>query len=62
MSTNQAQAWLDARVRELVRDRAIDPQRNPDVLDELIDRAIDEYEDLTVVGRVTPIVDRKSVV
>lgn len=60
MSTNQAQAWLDARVRELVRDRAIDPQRSPDVLDELIDRAIDEYEDLTVVGRVTPIVDHAA--
>ena len=60
MSINQAQTWLDARVRELVRERAVDPQRSPEILEELIDRAIDEYEDLTIVGRVTPIVDHDA--
>lgn len=60
MSINQAQTWLDARVRELVRERAVDPQRSPEILEELIDRAIDEYEDLTIVGRVAPIVDHDA--
>lgn len=51
-----AEAWLNARVRELVRSSRIDPQRDRAGLDELIDQALAEYEDLTVAG-VMPSVD-----
>ncbi len=53
----QASLWLDRRVRELVRQEGIDPQVDLRSLDSVIDRAMTEYEELTVVGRVEPIKD-----
>lgn len=50
-------AWLDARVRELVRASRIDPQLQPRELEALIDDALAEYEELTVAGVVDPIAD-----
>lgn len=50
-------AWLDARVRELVRASRIDPQLQPRELETLIDDALAEYEELTVAGVVDPIAD-----
>ncbi|MCM3907463.1 CpaF family protein [Trueperella bernardiae] len=50
-------AWLDARVRELVRASRIDPQLQPAELEALIDDALAEYEELTVAGVVEPVAD-----
>lgn len=55
-----ATAWLDERVRELVRSSRIDPQLNADALERLIDDALAEYEDLTVAGAVSPMSDAES--
>ncbi|VEI13954.1 CpaF family protein [Trueperella bialowiezensis] len=52
-----ASSWLDARVRELIRRANIDPQRDIRSLDNFIDQALAEYEDLTVAGVVPKIVD-----
>lgn len=49
--------WLDARVRELVRTSRVDPQLDPSGLDELIDVAFSEYEDLTIAGVVDDVTD-----
>ena len=56
-----AHRWLDGRVREMVRAARIDPQLDLPALDRLIDTAIAEYEDLTVAGRVEPLVDARRV-
>ncbi|MEW6872745.1 CpaF family protein [Trueperella pyogenes] len=50
-------AWLDARVRELVRAARIDPQRQLHALESLIDEAFAEFENLTVAGLVAPLED-----
>lgn len=56
-ASDTAAVWLDRRVRDLVRQSGIDPQRDAGPLADLIDSAIDEYEELTVVGQVAPITD-----
>ncbi|NLI04413.1 MAG: CpaF family protein [Actinomycetaceae bacterium] len=59
--TDAAHEWLDRRVRELVRIASIDPQVELATLDSLIDQAITEYEELTVIGKVSAISDATAI-
>ena len=50
-----AREGLENAVRNLVRQRGVDPQREPAALDRLIGEAIAEYEERSVRGRVEPL-------
>lgn len=50
-----AREGLEHAVRNLVRQRGVDPQREPAALDRLIGEAIADYEERSVRGRVEPL-------
>ncbi|MFT0846657.1 ATPase, T2SS/T4P/T4SS family [Actinomycetaceae bacterium L2_0104] len=52
---SQARDGLESAVRNLVRQRGVDPQREPAALDRLIGEALSEYEERSVRGRAEPL-------
>ena len=52
---SQARNGLESTVRQLVRQRGVDPQREPAALDRLIGEALSEYEERSIRGRVEPL-------
>ncbi|QJC22165.1 CpaF family protein [Arcanobacterium buesumense] len=57
-----AYAWLDDRVRELVQISGVDPQEDLSGLDQIIEQALDEYEELTVEGRAQGVTRQSDIV
>ena len=52
---SQARDGLESTVRHLVRQRGVDPQREPAALDRLIGEALLEYEERSIRGRAEPL-------
>ena len=52
---SQARDGLESAVRNLVRQRGVDPQREPAALDRLIGEALSEYEERSIRGRAEPL-------
>lgn len=53
-------APLESRVRHLVRESGIDPQRQMSALDQLIEQALDEYEERSILGEEQHLDDKDS--
>lgn len=53
-------APLESRVRHLVRESGIDPQRHMSALDKLIEQALDEYEERSILGEEQNLDDKDS--
>ncbi len=51
----EARDGLESTVRHLVRQRGVDPQREPAALDRLIGEALLEYEERSIRGRAEPL-------
>lgn len=51
---------LESRVRHLVRESGVDPQRHTKVLDQLIEQALDEYEERSILGVEQNLEDKDS--
>lgn len=54
-------AILEREVRELVRRRGVDPVRERAVLVALVDEALADYDERSVLGSVPPLTDPRSV-
>ena len=50
MAPTTVLAPLESRVRHLVRESGIDPQRHMSALDQIIEQALDEYEERSILG------------
>ena len=56
----EASAQLEIEVRELVRDRGVDPVRDRLVLRALVGDALDAYDERALRGQVPPLIDRTA--
>jgi pilus assembly protein CpaF len=53
-------ALLESEVRELIRRRGVDPARDHEDLRQLVDAAITDYDERSLLGAVDPLPDRAA--
>jgi pilus assembly protein CpaF len=58
---SSAQAILEAEVRELVRQRGIDPIAEPEIVARLVEAAVSDYRDRSITAALPPLGDAEAV-
>lgn len=58
--TVEAAARIESQVRDQIRDRGVDPLRELDLVRELIEEALEAWDQRALIGAVAPVVDRAA--